>query len=203
MGPVDILNLLLVDHTRQRGLIRSILNTALDSRERLELFDELSAELAAHAAAEEQTLFAELLTDSREQIQRSVASNDKIAELALRLRELGDGSPEWLETFADLRTEIESHLQFEETEIFPRVRRVIKRDKARRLARSFVKMKLRELCLDGVCPVGRRPAPALEQSAACISVNQRRKPGLASSSQAGGRSLRSRLGDGLPREKRG
>jgi len=193
---VDILDLLKVDHTRQRGLIRSILDTT-DSQERLELLGELSAELAAHAAAEEETFYAALLSAAREQIQRSVADNDRIVALAHRLRTLDNRDPAWPEAFATLAAEIESHLGLEETEIFPRIRRVIKGDKARRLARLFVKTKLQELSLNGAFPI-ERASPA-----ASFSTNERRSPGLASASQAGSRHLRGRPRGGLPGQKSG
>jgi len=204
MGSVDIFNLLLVDHARQRELMESIRNTAPENRERLRLFEELRTELAAHAAAEEQTLYAELLTGAREEIQQGVTSNDTVAELALLLYHLEIGSPQWMATFTDLTAEVERHLDLEEVHLFPRARKLIKRSKAKNLGKRFQQIKLKELCLDGGCLMELRTAAPLGQPAACIPANERRQRRRRFSSQTSGRGLRRRAASGgLTGEKGG
>lgn len=201
---MDILHRLLIDHARQRGLIQRILDNAADDRERAVLFEELRAELMAHAAAEEQVLYAAMFSDRQAQIQRSVDCNDKIAELAFQLHDLAVDNPEWLETFTRLTEEVEHHLRVEETELFPYARRTMKPDKAKRLGRNFEKLKLQELRLECDCPVEQCPTLVQERAMSCVPLKERRKPGRASLLLAVGRGLRRRLSNrGLVRQKSG
>ena len=58
------------DHDRQRKLLDAIGETSGDSAERRTLFEELRLELQAHAAAEEESLYATMLAnpDLRDQL---------------------------------------------------------------------------------------------------------------------------------------
>lgn len=193
---MDIFDLLLVDHARQRELMESLQNAALGHRERLQLFEELQTELAAHAAAEEQTLYAELLAHAREEIQQGVTSNNIVAEFAHQLYELEIGSPQWMATFADLTAEVERHLDLEEAHLFPRARALIKRSKAKSLAIRFQQMRLDELCLNGGCLLGQPPAS--------LPACERRPQRPRFSSPTSGRGLRRRAASsGLSGEKGG
>ena len=49
------------DHCKQRGLCGGLAKTSGDTEERRRLFTALKTEVEAHAAAEEQTLYAELI----------------------------------------------------------------------------------------------------------------------------------------------
>lgn len=201
-GCVNIFNLLMIDHGRQRDLMKCILNAELDNSVRLELFEELQAELTAHAAAKEQTFYAELLIHARETIQQSVAGNDRVDELRSQLCDLDVGSPKWLATFTDLKAEVESQLDFEEAQLFPRARRLMKRSRAKHLGKRFEQMKLQELCLDRGCPLQRRTGASLGHPELSLPMKNRQQPRSGVSSQAGGRGLRKRaMSRGLPHAK--
>lgn len=184
--------------------MKSILSTAGDDRERRDLFEELQAELMAHAAAEEQTFYAELLADAREQVQQSVAGNDRVAELAFRLRDLDAEGPQWLAAFTDLKAAVENHLDLEEAELLPRARRLIKRSRAKRLGKCFEQVKLRELCLDNGCSLQRQTDATPGDLATAVLMNKRQQPGRVFSSKARSRGLLKRATSrGLPRTKGG
>ena len=160
-----IFRLLLVDHERQRDLLKRILGKTLEEGERARLFEELSEELRAHAAAEEQTFYAELLAQSRDEIQQSVAANDEVADLLLRLEELELASDEWRATCTMLKAKVEGHLDLEERQLFPRACKLIKWHRARWLAERFERAKEQERALGGR-PPAKRSSPDLRHPAA-------------------------------------
>lgn len=163
--PANIFRLLRADHDKQRRLLNSIFDNTVVERERWRLFEEFCEELRMHAAAEEQTLYAELLGQAQHEIQQSVAANDEMAELMLRLYELDPAAREWRATFETLKEKVESHLDLEEQQLFPRARKLIKWNRARWLAERFEQVKEQERALDGGDPSG-RSSPDLQHPAA-------------------------------------
>jgi len=74
---MDIYEQLIDDHGKQKGLLAGLVSTEGDSSERRRLFDLLKVELEAHAAAEEQVFYAELMAepDGQEKARHSVAEH--------------------------------------------------------------------------------------------------------------------------------
>lgn len=91
------------------------------------LFDKLKKDLIAHANAEEQTLYAELIADSdtQEQARHSVHEHEGIDELLETLEETDMSSPAWMQTFKKLRHEVEHHMAEEEEDVFEAAKDVI------------------------------------------------------------------------------
>jgi len=129
--------------------MKRILGASPSDQERLSLFGDLCDELMAHAAAEEQTLYAELLTHSQQQIQQSVVDNDQVVELISQLQDLDVTTAEWMTKFESLREKVEQHLEREEALLLPLARTRIKRRRAKALGERFEQLKLRELSIWG------------------------------------------------------
>ena len=68
------------DHNKHRKLLEQLGETQGDSPERRELFEQLRKELQAHAAAEEESLYATMLAspDLRDEARHSVAEHKEI-----------------------------------------------------------------------------------------------------------------------------
>ena len=84
------------DHDRQRKLLDAIAETSGDSEERRTLFEELRLELQAHAAAEEESLYATMLADPdlREMAVEEVReAKEQLVELVTRDSMIGTGLP--------------------------------------------------------------------------------------------------------------
>lgn len=165
---MGILNRLIVDHRKQRNLLVRILDASLAHQERSDLFEELCGELSAHAVAEEQTLYAELLANAQQLVHESVANNDEVADVLLQLQDLDIASPEWLSAFGVLKEKVERHLKKEEALLLPFARTQIKRRRSKVLVERFEQLKQRDLALWGRLPQGterssksqRRQSPA-------------------------------------------
>ena len=119
-GDPDIFGRLVEDHDRHRGLLAMIEKTEGKSEERQVLFEELTKELKAHAAAEEQALWSSVLRDpettdfARHAIAEHKEIDDMLADLAAR----DMASPGWLRRFAALKDEYLHHIREEEQEQF-------------------------------------------------------------------------------------
>jgi len=142
----DIYKAIEDDHGKQRGLLAGIAETEGDSDERRRLFDLLKVELHAHADAEEQTLYAELLANpkSQEQTRHSVAEHKDMNDLIAELGKTDMSSPGWIATFKKLRHDVEHHLDEEEKDVFELARKVLSEDEAEEIGRRFHDRKAKE-----------------------------------------------------------
>jgi len=142
----DIYERLKRDHEVQKDLARKLMETSGNSAERQRLFGQFKAETEAHAAAEEQTLYAALFKKpkSQEQARHSVAEHKDAADLIAELTELEMSSGGWIQKFEKLKDELEHHIDEEESDVFDLAKRLIDREAAERLANQFEQRKAAE-----------------------------------------------------------
>lgn len=135
------------DHDRHRKLFRKLGATTAKSAEREELFEELRQELQAHAAAEEESLYATMLgkPDLREDARHSVSEHKEIDDLLGELVETEADDDDWIEKFEELSERYLHHIDEEEDEMFPAASEALTSDEAADLAAVFEKRKPREL----------------------------------------------------------
>ncbi|MCW3834659.1 hemerythrin domain-containing protein [Sphingomonas canadensis] len=138
---------LIADHERQRELITRIAETSGDSPERRELFETLRRELQAHAAAEEETLYATMLADPelRDDARHSVSEHKEVDDILGELVETEMSSPGWLTRFKTMRERYLHHIDEEEEEMFPTAEKRLSAAEEERLGRAFERRKPREL----------------------------------------------------------
>jgi len=135
------------DHDRHRKLLKE-LAAAKDGAARQSLFDALRTEVSAHAAAEEESLYATMLADPelRDDARHSVSEHKEIDDL---LGELGkidiDDDDAWLAKFKEMRHRYEHHIDEEEEEMFPAAAKELSEAETKRLAKIFEARKPAEL----------------------------------------------------------
>jgi hemerythrin superfamily protein len=134
------------DHDRQRQMIAQIGEIA-DGKERRERFEKLRKELQAHAAAEEESLYATMLgcPDLREDARHSVSEHKEVDDMLGELVEADVNSDLWEETFARMRHRYLHHIDEEEEEMFPKAAEGLTAEAEARIAKVFEKRKPREL----------------------------------------------------------
>jgi len=127
------------DHDLQRNLARKIMETSGDSDARRQLFDQFKVELEAHAAAEEQTLYASLLKkpETQGQARHSISEHQDAAELIKELESTDMTSGAWIQKFEKLKDEVVHHVDEEEQDVFPKARKLIDDDEAEKMASRF------------------------------------------------------------------
>lgn len=135
------------DHDRHRDLLARIAETSGDSEERRSLFEEFRIEVTAHAAAEEESLYATMLgkPDLREDAVHSVAEHKEIGDYLGELAEMDMAQGAWLAKFKEMRHRYEHHIDEEEEEMFPAAADGLSNAEETRLAKVFEDRKPKEL----------------------------------------------------------
>lgn len=135
------------DHDRHRDLLARIADSDPDSKQRGELFEQLRVELQAHAAAEEESLYATMLANPelRDEARHSVAEHKEIDDYLGELVEADPSSDQWAKTFKELRHRYLHHIDEEEEEMFPAASKDLDDATKAKLATVFEKRKPREL----------------------------------------------------------
>lgn len=119
-GDPAVFGRLVEDHDLHRHLLAEILETEGKSDERKALFERLTYELKAHAAAEEQALWSTVLRnpETTDDGRHAVAEHKEIDDLLNELAARDMASPGWLTRFKALREEYLHHIKEEEQEQF-------------------------------------------------------------------------------------
>jgi len=135
------------DHDKHRSLFKKLEDTQGDSEERRTLFEDLRTELQAHAAAEEESLYATMLKDPelRDSARHSVSEHKEIDDLLGELFETDMGKGAWLTKFKELRHRYIHHIDEEEEEMFPEADAGLTPAEEKRAAETFEERKPREL----------------------------------------------------------
>lgn len=143
----DIFERLIQDHDKHRELIAQICETTGDSDDRRSLFEQYRVDANAHAAAEEETLYATIMTmtDTRQDAQHSVKEHADLGMLFVELDEMDMSSSAWLTKFKTLAHDYIHHIDEEEEEKFPKAREAIDVAKAVELRAEFNARKPEEI----------------------------------------------------------
>ena len=135
------------DHDRQRALLKRVGDHPGTDEPRREAFETLRLELQAHAAAEEESLYATMLADPelREDARHSVSEHKEVDDFLGELLDLEFGTREWDAKFAEMRHRYEHHIDEEEDEMFPTAAEHLPDEVEEKLARVFEERKPAEL----------------------------------------------------------
>lgn len=135
------------DHDRHRDLLARIGEADGDAAKRAALFEHFRLDVTAHAAAEEESLYATMLAmpDLRDDARHSVSEHKEIADFFGELADLDPASDAWSARFAAMRHRYEHHIDEEEEEMFPAAAEQLGAEEEARLARVFEARKPREL----------------------------------------------------------
>ena len=145
MATAEIFARLKQDHDKHRAMLAEI-DTAKDGARR-DLFEAFRVEVTAHAAAEEESLYATMLAkpDLREDAQHSVSEHKEIDDFLEELDALDIESELWTKTFGKMRHRYEHHIGEEEEEMFPDAAKELSAEEEARIAEVFKKRKPAEI----------------------------------------------------------
>ena len=145
MATAEIFARLKQDHDKHRAMLAEI-DTADDGARR-DLFEAFRVEVTAHAAAEEESLYATMLAnpDLRDEARHSVSEHKEVDDFFGELVELNAASAEWTAKFEEMRHRYEHHIDEEEEEMFPSAADKLSSDEEARLAEIFERRKPKEL----------------------------------------------------------
>lgn len=120
MAAQEIFHRLKQDHDQHRELLEKLGRTQGESKERQDLFEELTVELKSHAAAEEQALYSTMMRKpaTTDETRHSVAEHHEIEEQLNDLAATDMSSSAWMSKFEQLRHDYLHHIDEEEDDHF-------------------------------------------------------------------------------------
>lgn len=154
MADARIFQDLKADHDRHRAMLAEL--AAASFADRAELFEALRVEISAHAAAEEESLYAKMLAnpDLRDEARHSVSEHKEIDDFFGELADFDPTSAEWTAKFKEMRHRYEHHIGEEEEEMFPSASASLSAEDEKDLAEIFERRKPKELVRAEETPAG-------------------------------------------------
>lgn len=145
-GKSDIFDALKADHDKHRDLLERIDAASGEPDEFRALFSEFALEAKAHAAAEEQSLYATMMgkPSLTEESRHSVAEHKEIEDLINALADASMESDDWLSKFRFLKKRYLHHIEEEEEEVFPAAEKSLSDEDEQRLRKVFEARKPKE-----------------------------------------------------------
>jgi len=149
MADARIFKDLKADHDRHRDMLSKLGETSGASEERKTLFEALRKELQAHAAAEEESLYATMLArpELREDARHSVSEHKEVDDFLGELLEIEMSSSAWLTKFKEMRHRYLHHIDEEEEDMFPEAAKTLSDEDEKRIAKVFEERKPQELAM--------------------------------------------------------
>ncbi|MEH3045638.1 hemerythrin domain-containing protein [Sphingomonas adhaesiva] len=144
------------DHDKQRTMLKELAELKGDAKKRRKLFEDFRLEVQSHAAAEEESLYAEMLgnPDLRDDARHSVSEHKEVDDLLGEMMDLDFASDEWESKFFHMRHRYEHHIDEEEEEMFPAAEKELDAATEERLAETYEERKPEELELARANPPG-------------------------------------------------
>jgi iron-sulfur cluster repair protein YtfE (RIC family) len=141
---MDLYQLLKQDHQKAKRLFEQLSDTsdrAVKSRERL--FTQLKQELELHTEVEEQHFYPALRDqeETRDLVEEALEEHSAVKEMLEELDSADKEDDGWVEQLAELQENVEHHIQEEETQLFPRAQKVLKKEAADKIAAAIEKEK--------------------------------------------------------------
>jgi hemerythrin superfamily protein len=132
--------------TRDHDRHRKLLATLADSASRRQAWDELYQDIKSHAAAEEETFYSKLISETwgQDAARHSVSEHKELDDLMEEMHEIGVSAPGWQERFERFRHDYEHHIDEEEDEVFTRARKLIDKSREAEFAERFEARKTEE-----------------------------------------------------------
>ena len=146
MANATIFDRLKQDHDAHRQLFAKMADAEGDAQLK-KLFEQFTVEVSAHAAAEEETLYATMLArpDLREDAQHSVSEHKEIDDYLEELADLKFNGEAWRKKFAEMKKRYLHHIDEEEEEMFPDAAKDLSAAEEEKLGKLFAKRKPAEL----------------------------------------------------------
>ena len=124
---MDAIDLLMIQHEEAKALFKKIERAEDDEKQ--DLFERVADALAVHATIEEKQFYpATRNARTEEMLQEAVEEHLAAKRLIADLLEMTPDDPQFDAKIAVLKEQVEHHIEEEEQELFPEVRRMFKAD---------------------------------------------------------------------------
>ena len=124
---MDAIELLMIQHEEAKALFKKIERAEDDEKQ--DLFERVADALAVHATIEEKQFYpATRNARTEEMLQEAVEEHLAAKRIIADLLEMTPDDPQFDAKIAVLKEQVEHHIEEEEAELFPKVRRMFKAD---------------------------------------------------------------------------
>lgn len=132
------------EHEEVAALMQSA--AVADTKEREELYPVIHKSLLAHAHAEEECFYPQLLRFPKihDLAAHCMAEHARIEELLRVLNSTDKATQNWKEIFDELRRVVQHHVEQEENELFPQAMELLDEGEAEEMNHQFKKVEKRE-----------------------------------------------------------
>jgi hemerythrin superfamily protein len=133
------------EHAEVATLMKRVANTS-EASEREELFGEIRKNLLAHAHGEEQEFYPELrkFPEIEPLVTECLREHKKIEEYLDQLNGADKSSDAWQSRFDEMMTAVETHVEREEDELFPKAKDLLDGQVARDMEERYEKVEEQE-----------------------------------------------------------
>ncbi len=137
------------DHDEHRALLERVADTTGDGTDRQEAWKSFYRDVKSHAAAEEETFYSKLISETwgQDAARHSVHEHQQLDDLLEELNGMDMTSSGWLDKFKTLRHDYEHHIDEEENEVFTRARKIVGEEDNEEFGARFKARKKEELGL--------------------------------------------------------
>lgn len=141
---MDALELLKSDHQKLKSLFNQIRGTR-DAKEKWRLFQHIQEELHTHTYVEESVLYPIFARyrETSELIESSRKEHDRVEDLVKDIAQNGPHE-DFMSRMSTVVQETEAHIEKEEKELFPKIKKIMKRPERERIGRHIQAAKQEE-----------------------------------------------------------
>ncbi len=145
---MNVFTLLKTDHKKVAGILEKIdQTTERGVKTREELFAQVKTELDVHTHIEETIFYPELekADETHDITLEAFEEHRLVKQLLAELDKMDKGDEQWTARFTVLKENIEHHVEEEETDMFPKAKKVLGDEKAEELGTRMEAAKNKEL----------------------------------------------------------
>jgi iron-sulfur cluster repair protein YtfE (RIC family) len=145
---MNVFTLLKTDHKKVAGILEKIDGTTERGvKTREDLFTQLKTELDVHTHIEETIFYPELeqADETHDITLEAFEEHRLVKQLLTELEEMDKGDEQWTARFTVLKENIEHHVEEEETDMFPKAKKVLGNKRAEELGTRMEAAKKQEL----------------------------------------------------------
>lgn len=140
----DMVSVLVKDHDEMKQYFRE-LEAATDGKERRDVADKLTAEVARHSVAEEMYLYPaarKILANGDELIDEELEEHAQVEELLKRWESMDGDDPQFMSTYREIRDGLLHHIDEEEQpKLFPEMQAALSREEQEDLGAKITRAK--------------------------------------------------------------
>jgi hemerythrin-like domain-containing protein len=154
--PMDLFSLLKQDHQEMRSLLQKLISKPDPKREGLRDLQEALADLIVnHSKMEENYLYSRMqqMEASRELISHSFEDHRLASQTLQKVQKQRIESDEWVMACQTLLQELESHIQEEETKLFPMVQSTLNKTEISQIYQKMLQFREESLLITPDIPL--------------------------------------------------